>query len=81
MARYKARNKNRISPTDISCVYRDLLIKVYGCGYNQLAGIPLLSDLLGPVLLAKVLDKGLNSGLDRCQIKLRRGLTITIYAR
>lgn len=81
MARYKARNKNHIPPTDISRVYRDLLIKVYGCGINQLAGIPFLSNLLGPVLLAKVLDKGFHSGLDRCQIKLRRGITITIYAR
>lgn len=81
MARPKARSSKYIPTTDISRFYRDLRCKVYGCGYNQLAGIPLLTDLLGSVLLEKVLDKGLNTNLDKVTIKLRRGLTITLYTR
>ncbi len=62
-------------------VYRNLLIKVYGCGYNQLVGIPFLYRLCGRVLSNKILAKGLDTDLDRITIKLRRGIKITIYTK
>lgn len=60
---------------------RNVYIKVYGNNLNQLVGVPMLLDLVGPVLFEKILDKILNSPLDKLTIKLRRGLKITIYAK
>lgn len=62
-------------------VNRNLYIKVYGNGYNQLVGVPGLRHILGDILCNKVLEKGLNSDLDKVVLKFRRGLTVTIYAR
>ena len=62
-------------------VYRNLRIKVYGNGLNQLVGIPFLYRLCGRVLSHKILEKGLVTDLDRITIKLRRGLKITIYPK
>lgn len=60
---------------------RNVYIKVYGNNYNQLVGVPMLLDLVGPVLFEKILDKILNATMDKLTIKLRRGLKITIYAK
>lgn len=60
---------------------RNVYIKVYGNNYNQLVGVPMLLDLVGPVLFEKILEKILNSTMDKLTIKLRRGLKITIYAK
>lgn len=60
---------------------RNVYIKVYGNNYNQLVGVPMLLDLVGDVLFEKILDKILNSTMDKLTIKLRRGLKITIYAK
>lgn len=62
-------------------IYRNLRIKVYGCGYNQLVGIPFLYRLCGRVLSHKILAKGLDTDLDRVTIKLRRGIKVTIYSK
>lgn len=62
-------------------VYRYLRIKVYGCGYNQLVGLPLLYRLCGRVLSHKILAKGFNTDMDSIKIKLRRGLQVTIYSK
>lgn len=60
---------------------RNVYIKVYGNNYNQLVGMPMLLDLVGPILFEKILDKILNATMDKLTIKLRRGLKITIYAK
>ena len=60
---------------------RNVYIKVYGNNYNQLVGVPMLLDLVGPVLFEKILEKILNATMDKLTIKLRRGLKITIYAK
>lgn len=62
-------------------VYRSLRIKVYGNGLNKLIGIPGLYRLCGRVLSHKILAKGFDSDLDKIIIKLRRGITITIYPK
>lgn len=59
--------------------YRNYRVKIYGLGYNQLAGIPLLRSLLGDVLLEKVLSKACDCVLDSVSLKFRRGLKVTIY--
>lgn len=60
---------------------RNVYIKVYGNNLNQLVGYPMLLDLVGDVLFDKILEKILNSNMDKLTIKLRRGLKITIYAK
>ena len=60
---------------------RNVYIKVYGNNLNQLVGYPMLHDLVGDVLFDKILEKILNSSMDKLTIKLRRGIKITIYAK
>lgn len=62
-------------------VYRNLRIKVYGRNINKLIGLPGLYALCGRVLSHKILAKGFTTDLDKVIIKLRRGLTITIYSK
>lgn len=62
-------------------VNRNLYIKVYGNGYNQLVGVPMLRSILGDILCNKVLEKGFHTPLDKITLKFRRGLKITIYAK
>lgn len=62
-------------------IYRNLRIKVYGNGLNQLVGLPFLYRLCGRVLSHKILAKGLDTDLDKITIKLRRGIKITIYPK
>lgn len=61
------------------------LIKIYGTSnnvhYNQLAGIPLLTRLLGRVLLHKIIGQALYSDLEKVTFKFRRGLVVTFYAK
>ena len=75
MVRY---NKKEPINTHIN---RNLYIKVYGCGINQLVGYPWLRANFDDVLLAKILDKAFNSNLDKVTLKFRRGIKVTIYAR
>lgn len=75
MVKYnKKDNKNTICN-------RNLYIKVYGNGLNQLATYNYLVRLLGCDLANKIVDKGLNSYVDKLTIKLRRGLKITLYLK
>lgn len=61
--------------------YRNLRVKVYGCGYNQLAGLPLLATLFDDLLLDKIMDKGYNTLLDKVELRFRRGIKVIIYPR
>lgn len=61
--------------------YRDYRVKVYGNGYNQLAGLPLLRDIFGDVLLEKILSKASDCLLDSVTLKFRRGIKVTIYTK
>ena len=67
--------KNR--PT--SNFYRNVRVKVYGNGLNQLVGLPWLSREFDSVLLHKIFEAIDNSLLDKVTLKFRRGLKITIY--
>lgn len=67
-----------VAPTNF---YRDYRIKVYGNGYNQLAGLPLLMDIFGDILLNKILEKAEHTLLDKVELKFRRGIKVTIYVR
>ena len=71
-----ASRKTIISSRDF---YRNYRVKVYGNGYNQLAGLPLLSSLFDDILLEKILFKARNCVLDSCTLKFRRGIKVTIY--
>lgn len=68
-----------------STIYSHFYIKVYGYSngvhYNQLVGIPFLIRELGRVLCHKILGQAEYSDLEVVKIKLRRGLTITFYAK
>lgn len=59
--------------------YRNVRVKVYGNGYNQLVGLPWLSSQFDNVLLHKILETIDNSLLDKVSLKFRRGLKVTIY--
>lgn len=61
--------------------YRNYRVKIYGNGYNQLAGLPLLRTLFDSVLLEKILYKAGQLRLDSITLKFRRGLKVTIYAK
>ena len=50
---FKLNSKDPIS-TQLN---RNVYIKVYGNNINQLVGVPMLLDLVGPVLFEKILDK------------------------
>lgn len=75
MVKYsKTDNKNTVCN-------RNLYIKIYGNGLNQLATYNYLVHLLGCDLANKVVDKGLNAYVDKVVVKLRRGLKITLYCK
>lgn len=59
--------------------YRNYRVKIYGNGYNQLAGIPLLRDIFGDILLKKILSKARDCVLESLTLKFRRGIKVTIY--
>lgn len=59
--------------------YRNYRVKIYGNGYNQLAGIPLLRDIFGDILLEKILCKARDCFLESLTLKFRRGIKVTIY--
>ena len=73
-----ASRKTSISSRDF---YRNYRVKVYGNGYNQLAGLPLLSSLFDDILLEKILLKARDCVLDSITIKFRRGIKVTIYVK
>ena len=66
-------------------IYSKFYIKIYGSSgnihYNQLAGIPLLTKLLGRVLCHKILGQALYSDLEKVTFKFRRGLLVTFYSK
>lgn len=61
--------------------YRNFRVKVYGNGYNTLAGLRLLARLFDPILFDKILQKAYFMRVDKLTIKFRRGIRVTIYQR
>lgn len=76
----KLKNETR-KVRDSRRFYRNLRVKVYGCGYNQLTGLPLLATIFDDILLDKILDKGYNTLLDKVELRFRRGIKVIIYPR
>lgn len=60
---------------------REFLLKIHGLGYHQLAGWPLLTRLVGEELAEKALSRALEAGMDKCTVKLRRGLKMDFYSK
>lgn len=57
------------------------LLKIHGLGYHQLAGYPLLVDLVGLELAEKAISKAFAAGMDKYTFKLRRGLKLDFYSK
>ena len=68
--------------TEINQQFR---IKVYGENngifYDCLVGISGLLNLISEEMAEKFIDRAFNSGLDKCDCLLRRGLKITFYSK
>ena len=61
-------------------------VKVYGTDdngnrINTLVGFSGIINLIGDELFTKFTDRAVNSGLDVCVCKLRRGLKVSFYSK
>lgn len=66
---------------DTKKCYRDYRIVVSGKCKRTLAGIPLLISLVGENNAYKAIERRDKSDMDKCTIRLRRGVKIEIYLK
>lgn len=78
--------KNSVLNYTTSYINRNFRIKVYGVDnegrkINKLVGVAGIIALVGIEMLNKLLKRAFSCLLDKCVCKLRRGITVSFYAK